>query len=309
MEFSGGASQARGLPLGGRWIHAALIVALVVLVGVALLGAAPSGLAQEPDDDQQGDEAPAWGRLRDAGVVLSTDHFDVYVPRGSPLAAHAALVGETSERVLPTVEARLATPLAGRVRLVLVPPETAPPPCEPRAAAMPSRRRIVLFAGPITLEPRALAAFMAHELGHQLTFDRWSALGDDRRLSEGIATWAAEPYWLTWRGWPSMEAGVIGLRAAEAFAPLAQTPEGCLVAAERDVYYSAWASFVGYLGREYGWDRVGEALRLPSVAPDEADYPAAFGHPLRDLVAGWERELAVSAPPPSPDPPLSRADQ
>jgi hypothetical protein len=151
----------------------------------------------------------------------------------------------------------------------------------------------------VTLEPRALAAFMAHELGHQLTYDRWEAIGNDRRLSEGVATWAAEPYWLTWRGWPTLAAGVRDLQAGEAFGPLAETREGCLVAAERDVYYSAWASFVGYLGRVYGWDRFGEALRLPPAGEDRADYEGAYGRSLEELLAAWERDLAADQPAPA----------
>jgi hypothetical protein len=279
--------------MGRRWTWAGLVAAVATLVVLA----APGWVAaQEPDDDGQAEDAPPWVRLRDGVQVARTTHFDVFVPRGSPLAERADEVVAVAEQVLPSVEARLATPLRERVRLALVPAAMAPPPCEPRAAAMPSRRRIVLFAGPVTMEPRALAAFLAHELGHQLTFDRWDALGSDRRLSEGVATWAAEPYWLAWRGWPSMEAGVRDLRAADAFGPLAETREGCLVAAERDVYYSAWASFVAYLGREYGWDRFGEALRLPAAGEDLADYVGAYGTLLEELIAGWERELAAADP-------------
>ena len=278
--------------MGQRRTWAGLVAAVAML---AVLVTPEWVRAQEPDDGQA-EEGPPWLRLRDGVQVASTAHFDVFVPRDSPLAARASEVVAVAERVLPSVEARLGTPLEGRVRLSLVPAETATPPCEPRAAALPSRRRIVLFAGPVTLEPRALAAFLAHELGHQLTFDRWEAIGNDRRLSEGIATWAAEPYWLAWRGWPSMEAGVRDLRVADAFGPLAETREGCLVAAERDVYYSAWASFVGYLGQQYGWDRFGEALRLPAAGEDLADYVGAFGVPLEELIAAWERELAAADP-------------
>lgn len=200
-------------------------------------------------------------------------------------------MAQVAEAVLPTVESRLATPLQGRVRLALLPADAAPPPCEPRAAAIPARRRIVLFVGPQTLEPDALAAFLAHEIGHQLAFDRWGATGADRRLSEGIATWAAEPYWLAWRGWPSLAAGVRELYAAGAFGSLAEPRAGCLMAAERDVYYSAWASFVDFLVSRYGWEAFGEALKRPPVAEDLADYEGAFGRPLRDLVADWERTV------------------
>jgi hypothetical protein len=228
--------------------------------------------------------------------VATTAHFDVWIPGDQTLAPAAGRVADTAEAVLPTVVARMATPLADRVRLVLVPTDQAPGPCEPRAAAFPTRRRIVLFAGPATLDAMALPAFLAHELGHQLTLDRWGALGDDRRLSEGVATWAAEPYWLAWRNWSSMDQAVADLLAASAVAPLDEPHEGCLVAAERDIYYSAWSSFVAFLARHYGWDRFGEALSLPPVAEDHADYAAAFGRPLEVLTAAWERELPRPAP-------------
>jgi hypothetical protein len=250
----------------------------------------PAGAAQEPEPPAE-ERGPAWGRLRDGVQVAATAHFDVWVPGDQALTQQAIRAADVAEAVLPTVEARMATPLADRVRLTLVPADQAPGPCEPRAAAIPSRRRIILFAGPATLDAKALPAFLAHELGHQLTLDRWGALGEDRRLSEGVATWAAEPYWLAWRDWRSMDQAVADLIAASAIAPLAEPHEGCLVAAERDVYYSAWSSFVAFLARRYGWDRFGEALTLPAVADDHADYVAAFGSPLEDLTAAWERTL------------------
>ena len=153
------------------------------------------------------------------------------------------------------------------------------------------RRGRLLFANPANLEPAAMHAFLAHELGHQLTYDRWNTLGPDRRLTEGLATYAAEPHWLAWRGWPTLDAGVAGLLAAHAFDPIGDEPRGCLVASQRDTYYSAWASFVGYLVRRYGWERFGEVLRLAAAAEDRGDYVDAFGLPLEDLVAAWERTL------------------
>jgi hypothetical protein len=254
---------------------------------------APAAAQQPPPTGEE--RGPAWSRLRDGVQVASTAHFDVWVPSDQTLAPDAARVADTAEAVLPTVEARMATPLADRVRLVLVPADQAPGPCEPRAAALPTRRRIVFFAGPATLDPKALPAFVAHELGHQLTLDRWGGLGGDPRLSEGVATWAAEPYWLAWRNWRSMDQAVADLLATSAIAPLAEPHEGCLVAAERDVYYSAWSSFVDFLRRHYGWDRFGQALTLPPVAENHADYAAAFGRPLEDLTAAWERELPSPA--------------
>ncbi len=241
------------------------------------------------------EEEPAWSQETGLPLVVRTAHFDVRVRAGESTVAtwplSPAEIAATAEAVLPTVEARLETPLRERVSLLVVPAEAAPAACPPRAAALPARRRIVLFAGPETLEPRALAAFLAHELGHQLTFDRWGALGADRRLTEGLATWAAEPYWLAWRGWASLDAAVADLLATQALAPLTTAPHGCLVAAERDVYYSVWASFVDYLLRHYGWERLAAALTLPPAGEGEADYRGAFGHSLAELACAWEREL------------------
>ena len=272
---------------------------LVALCVVLLALGAPGAAAQEVADAEEEPE-PIWSRLRGGVVVGRTAHFDVQALPDSPVVGHAEAVAAAAEAVLPTVEARLGTPLQGRVSLLLVPADTAPSPCPPRAAAFPARRRIVLFAGPETLEPRALAAFLAHELGHQLTRDRWGVLGNDLRLSEGIATWAAEPYWLVWRGWRSLDAAVADYLAARAFTPLAEPREGCLVAAERDVYYSAWASFVDFLARRYGWDRVGAALAMPGADEARADYRGAFGRSLEELSAEWEREVAGPHPDPLP---------
>jgi hypothetical protein len=272
-----------------------LLLLTLALAGLAGL-AHPLAAAAQDVDSSADEQGPDWARARDGVQVATTAHFDVRVPGDRALAAAAIRVADTAEAVLPTVEARMATPLADRVRLVLVPADQAPGPCEPRAAAFPTRRRIVVFAGPATLDAKALPAFLAHELGHQLTLDRWGALGNDRRLSEGVATWAAEPYWLAWRHWRSMDQAAADLLATSAVAPLTEEREGCLVAAERDVYYSAWSSFVDFLARHYGWDRFGEALTLPPVAEDHADYTAAFGRPLEDLVDAWEQELPRPSP-------------
>jgi hypothetical protein len=254
---------------------------------------APSrALAQESprERDDTPDEAP-WSAVRGRALAASTAHFRVYVPANGSLDEWAGPVAAAAETVLPTVEARLGQPLRQSVDLVLAPAAVAPEACPPRAAAMPTRRRIVLFAGPATLEPKALAAFLAHELGHQLTWDRWHSLGHDRRLAEGIATWASEPYWLVWRGWSSLDAVVAELQAAGALAPLPEPRPGCLLAAERDVYYSAWASFVDFLLRRYGWDRFAGIMSLPAAAEDLADYLGAYGRSLEALSAEWEAEI------------------
>jgi hypothetical protein len=200
-------------------------------------------------------------------------------------------VGDVAEMVLPTVEARLDQSLAEPVDLLLATADTAPAECTPRAAAIPARRRIVLFAGPAALEPGALEAFLAHELGHQLTYDRWRTLGSDRRLTEGIATWAAAPYWLSWRRWDSLDGAVVDLLGAGALAPLEEQGPDCLLAAQRDVYYSAWASFVGFLIHQYGWDRFSAALALPEAGPRLADYQGTYGRTLAELAREWQASL------------------
>ena len=75
---------------------------------------------------------------------------------------------------------------------------------------------------------------------------------------------------------------------------LDEEPAGCLVPAQRDVYYSAWSSLVDYLVRHYGWDSFGEALTLPASSEDRADYYTAFGRSLDEIIADWRRELGVT---------------
>ena len=111
--------------------------------------------------------------------------------------------------------------------------------------------------------------------------------------SQGLATWAAEPYWLRWRGWSSLDAAVADLVRSGAVQSLDEEPTGCLAPAQRDVYYSAWSSLVDYLVRHYGWPSFGEALTLPASVEDRADYYAAFGRSLDEIMADWRRELGV----------------
>ena len=277
------------------WLGLATALGLLLAVLARPAAGAPV-VSQEPPD--AGEDGAPWARLRDRERVTQTEHFAIWVPAGSPLRQRANEVAAIAETVLPTVAQRLATALAGPVDLLILPPEAAPPPCLARAATLPTRRRVVLFDWPETHQPAALTAFLAHELGHQLTYDRWGTVGPDVRLSEGLATWAAEPYWLAWQGWSSLDAAVADLQRGHAFAPLTEPQEGCLSAAERNIYYSAWASFVDFLLRRYGWDAMGIALHAPGIE-DRADYVQAFGQSLETLAAAWEATLpdGEDAPP------------
>src|SRR5687768_9372111 len=68
--------------MGRRWTWAGLMAAVAAL---AVLVAPGWVAAQEPDDEGQAADAPPWVRLRDGVQVARTTHFDVFVPRGSPL--------------------------------------------------------------------------------------------------------------------------------------------------------------------------------------------------------------------------------
>ena len=257
-------------------------------------------------------EPTAAGRL-----IAYTDHLDFYAEPGSYWAARIPQVAGIIETDYWEIARRLQTTLPEeRVQVSFQDPSTSP---LVRGMQCPARGLyygetengplMTIFADENTSLVQVLAV-AAHELAHHLTSYKWGP-GGDIILSEGLANWATRERWSAWQGWPSFDDAVRAYRRNGIYMPLTQTLifdprqtqelglRDCF--ALRDLRYSEWASFVGFLIDRYGMEVITE---LWEAAPENAhpspgspvptvDYRRVLGRDLEDLEREWLRWLEV----------------
>jgi hypothetical protein len=125
-------------------------------------------------------------------------------------------------------------------------------------------------------------------------------------LLEAVATWGAGDYWNEWREQSSFESSVAAavregrsidldrgsVNGLDGAVQLGQRDD-----CERDLFYTHWAAFIGYLVDLNGIGRLVElqtrpALRLSDDQGEEylrADYRAVYGARLPTLTGRWLR--------------------
>jgi hypothetical protein len=139
---------------------------------------------------------------------------------------------------------------------------------------------------------RALA-IMAHELVHQLEFDRYRQphLNADMILSEGVATWAAGKYWLG--GHPDFRSYMREQSKAGGLAPLATNLVREDFTQMNRLYYQ-WASFVEFLidNPNYGREKFDRLYITGHQSAGSADYAGVYGKDLNVLEQEWQAWLS-----------------
>ena len=139
--------------------------------------------------------------------------------------------------------------------------------------------------------PRAQAvAIMAHEFGHQLEYDYYGPqhLNADQMLAEGLATWAADRYWLG--SHPDFRSYVREQRQAGGLSPLAAGIGREDFVAMNRLYYQ-WASFVDFLIASYGRPQFDKLYITGHLAAGSADYAGIYGKDLNALEQEWQAWL------------------
>jgi hypothetical protein len=242
----------------------------------ALRVAAPKAAARAPA------RIPGDGPSMRGQIVAQTERLDLYVGTKTFSAKQVAELAPQIERALRLAEQHFGTTLKYRVSVGFY---RKPPQKGVRGMAYTDEARAELFyqAGE---DPNRALVIAAHELAHHLEAQRYGSAAQRRAdtiLHEGMATWIAGEYWLPRCGASSWRERARQLRNAGV--PLR------LLTAERsgaDNAYELWASFVDYLAREYGWEKL-DALYTSGRgrAPGSSNYHQVLGKSIDELADEW----------------------
>ncbi len=241
-------------------------------------------------------------------VAAETAHARFYDLTGHHLRQTSVLVARFEE-VYQYVTARLAAEPRARVNIGLTDPLDSP--CTARGVAYgeqgSDKLQVVVLIDENATDDQLLAV-VGHELAHIVQRDFANGLIFDPILGEGGASWASGLYWERWQGWPSFDRAVLSYMTSGRFVPITQSPRDCTIA-NRDISYTEWASFVGYLVDRYGIDRYKTAARNAQQGPrsqrarpggfyqdeDRPWYAQAYGKSLEELASDWQGSFGVAS--------------
>ncbi len=222
-------------------------------------------------------------------LVRKTQRFDVYRAYGGLSRAEALQLSARFESTMDAVARRFGTPFTARERIYLLPPQRGV--CAVRGLTSSALRQIRLYYAPGT-EIDRIQSLVAHEFVHQLQRERF---GDavqrkaDIILLEGWATLASDEFARTPDGrearWRDRLRGVV---ARGELLPLTVDLNRDCRTTTRNSLYDQWASFVDFLQRKGGTDKLA-ALYRGSVGrkAGTANYKAVYGQTFAELEAEW----------------------
>lgn len=245
--------------------------------------------------------------------VMETEHFAFYADNGYRPVNFESFA-EVAERIYDEMSLGLGAESPETMILSFRPPEDIPCPARGMTLFAEPGPRITIFADERTREEQILGV-LAHELVHVIHHTGFSRpLGGDPGLSEGVATWFSRGYWTAWLQSGSIDEMVGNYLATGDYIPLAEAdifsvhpvttddnlavpeddnPTNCL--AQRDLIYSEWAAFVGYLLNTYGWEQFEDLMASAAsevtdegvILPSPTDYEGVYGKTLETLEAEW----------------------
>ncbi|MBN1562882.1 MAG: hypothetical protein JXA10_03540 [Anaerolineae bacterium] len=243
-------------------------------------------------------------------LLAATAHFRFYSATSDFTRATIPDLAARTETMYADVVARLSgfTPEVGLTDPITVIMQTATGPidagCVVRGLAMYDSQQVIVFTdGPIN--EAYFWGVLAHETAHMIHGASLPGFSKHQPLTEGLATWGSEPYWVAWMNADSLDDLVRGYLASGEYLPLvenygltlAYADENCIY--YRDILYSEWASFMGWLIREYGFGRYGALMESdPATLRIEdgfgriaeiyaADFEGIYGQTLDQLEARW----------------------
>lgn len=235
--------------------------------------------------------------------VAETEHF-VFRAAGGYFPVNLDRWQEQAEVIYAYVAERVEAESEEKIWLAFDEPQDQA--CPIRGLASRGDPPMILIFADETYTEDYLFAVLAHEVGHAIPSEGFpGGLPNDLALTEGLATWAAGDYWDAWKDQPSLHALVRSYVEAGVYLPLHQTytlpdvypwqegaDENCL--ARRDILYSQWGSFVGYIVEQYGWEKAHQLFESARSESQEdqivdypTDYPGVLGKALNQLEVEW----------------------
>ena len=216
---------------------------------------------------------------------------------------HAGMMQEALERVSD----QLGSEIPQIVRVNFSPPGPVGPngECPVRGYFMLDTNIISVVASPETSDSQIYGA-AAHEFGHVVSTNLFGGFPPDSILSEGMATWLGSEAWLEWHGFDSLDDAVRGFAEEGTYIPLSEAlvlgAPGMSEAEcwkRRDVRYTSWSGFVGFLFDTYGMDAIEKlwsAREASGSDPGEIyeHYEVVLGRSLEDLESQWLQSIGVS---------------
>ena len=217
---------------------------------------------------------------------------------------HASKMQEALERVSD----RLGVEIPEIVKVNFRPPMTVVPNggCPARGYFMLDTNIISVLASPETGDSQIYGA-AAHEFGHVVSTTLFGGFPPDSILAEGMATWLGAEAWLEWHAFGSLDDAVQAFVEEEIYIPLSRShvldAPGMSEAEcwkRRDVRYTQWAGFVGFLIDTYGMDaieRLWTSRDASSSDPEKiyGHYEVVLGRTLEDLESQWLQSLGTSS--------------
>lgn len=176
--------------------------------------------------------------------------------------------------------------------------------CGPRGKTLFENEPMIMIYADNTTSKEQNLTVLAHELGHVFIHKKYEKLSDVA-LSEGMATWAAGDYWKTWKG-KDFDSRVKELVSKNAYLPLFQNYDlkkaydtknpDCI--ANRDDLLTEFASFLDYLMREYGADKLAVLfeIRQPEIINNQRivyppSYKEVYGLELNQFENKWLQHI------------------
>ena len=243
--------------------------------------------------------------------VAETEHF-VFFAQDGYFPVDREWWIEQSEIIYAYVSERVGAQAQNKIHVAFMQPEARA--CPVRGlASQETPPTVLLYADENS--PRAyLLGVLAHELGHAIPHEGFpNGLPDDLSLTEGLATWASGKYWAAWKDVPSLDALIRQYIRDGEYEPIhqnvdmqgiypwqdeagADASEDCL--ARRDLLYSEWGSFLGYLIDTYGWEKAHRLFQAPEPRREgknriefPTDYEGVYGKSLNQLEWEWLQAL------------------
>jgi hypothetical protein len=234
--------------------------------------------------------------MADGQKVAESLHFEFYMEKDyAPV--DIAWWQQQAEQIYSDVSKRTDTSISTKIIVAFLEPQTGN--CAPRGMTYHEQVPMILILADQETSGEQVLATFAHELSHAFLHQKFEGSGDTA-LNEGLATWAAGNYWQTWKG-ASFDENVRLYINNGTYLPLFQnydlsqvyedTP-GCLN--RRDTLLTELASFMEYLIRTYGIDKMDELFNVqqPELAESQyiiypPDYKGVYGFEFNQLEAAW----------------------